>query len=254
MTILYLKSILSMFMVFGVLVNVVTMFEAFGRAERRFNLDTLKRIHRFNGVVFILFYFFITYFCLRSIISSQAELTPRATFHAVFAFALIVLLALKISFIEFYPQFSGKIMTLGPVIALLAFGMIAVSGGYYFLVTRFHTDTTFDEIIEYKEKGKAREAHEEKVRIKGDAESIGRGKKLFEARCAFCHDAHGTRSTGIGPGLRRILRNPNLPVSGKPSTAENIRLQLVEPFGKMPSFALLREEEIADLIAYLNTL
>jgi cytochrome c2 len=253
MTILYLKSILSMFMVIGILVNVITMFEAFGRAERRFNLDTLKRIHRVNGAVFILFYFFITYFCLRSIISSQAELTPRSTFHAVFAFAVIVLLALKISFIEFYPQFSGKIMTLGPVIALLAFGMIAVSGGYYFLVTRFHTDTTYDEIVEYKEKGKARAAPEEKARIKDDAESVGRGKKSFEAKCAFCHDAHSSR-TGIGPGLRGILRNPNLPVSGKPATAENIRLQFIEPFSKMPSFAHLREEEIEDLIAYMNTL
>jgi Cytochrome c/Family of unknown function (DUF6529) len=254
MTILYLKSILSMFMVVGVLINVVTMFEAFGRDERRFNLATLKRIHRLNGALFILLYFFITYYCLRSIISSQAELTPRATFHAVFAFSVIVLLALKISFIEFYPQFSGKIMTLGPVIALLAFGMIAVSGGYYFLVTRFHTDTTFDEIIEYKEKGKTREAPAEKLRIRSDAESIGRGKILFEAKCVFCHDARSTRATSIGPGLRGILMNPTLPVSGKPASAENVRLQLIEPFSKMPSFNRLREEEIADLIAYLNTL
>ena len=128
MTILYLKSILSIFMALGVLINVFTMFEAFGRNERRYNLATLKRVHRINGLIFILLYLFITYFCFHSVLSSQAELSPRATFHAVFALAVIVLLAMKIAFIEFYPQFSGKIMTIGPTVALLAFGASASCG------------------------------------------------------------------------------------------------------------------------------
>ena len=253
MTILYLKSILSMFMVLGVLINVFTMFEAFGRNERRYDLATLKRVHRINGLIFILLYLFITYFCFHSVLSSQAELSPRATFHAVFALAVIVLLAMKIAFIEFYPQFSGKIMTIGPTVALLAFGMIGTSGGYYFLVTKLHTDTTFDEIMEYKEKGGMKIVEPKKVGVRSDPESIGRGKKLFEAKCAFCHDARSGKA-GIGPGLFGVLGGATLPVSNRAATTENVRLQLLQPFNKMPSFAYLKEEEIADLLAYLKTL
>ncbi|HEY6873886.1 MAG TPA: cytochrome c [Geobacteraceae bacterium] len=252
MTILYLKSILSIFMILGVLINVFTMFEAFGRNERRYDLARLKRVHRINGFIFILLYMFITWFCLHSVLSSQAELSPRATFHGVFALAVIVLLAMKIAFIEFYPQFSGKIMTIGPTVALLAFGMIGTSGGYYFLVTKLHTDTTFDEIMEYKEKG-MKIVEPKAVGIKNDPESIGKGKKLFEAKCAFCHDPRRSKA-GIGPGLSGVLRAARLPVSNKAATAENVRLQLLQPFSKMPSFAYLKEEEITDLLAYLNTL
>lgn len=253
MTILYLKSILSIFMILGVLINVFTMFEAFGRNERRYDLARLKRVHRINGLVFILLYLFITYFCLHSVLSSQAELSPRATFHGVFALSVIVLLAMKIAFIEFYPQFSGKIMTIGPTIALLAVGMIGTSGGYYFLVTKLHTDTTFDEIMEYKEKGGTKIVEPKKVSIRSDQESINQGKKLFEAKCAFCHDPRNSKA-GIGPGLSGVLRSARLPVSNKAATEENVRLQLLQPFSKMPSFAYLKEEEIADLLAYLKTL
>ena len=72
----------------------------------------------------LLLFFFITYDCLRSVIHSQAELTARGAFHAVFAIAVLILLGLKISFIEIYRQFFGKVMTIGPVIALISLGMI----------------------------------------------------------------------------------------------------------------------------------
>ena len=113
------------------------MFELFGRDTVRYNAATLKRLHRINGVIFIMLYLFIAYFCLGYIISAKDELSPRITFHAVFALSVIILLFLKISFIRFYRQFYEKVLTLGPLIALLTFGMMAISGGYYFLVTLF---------------------------------------------------------------------------------------------------------------------
>ena len=113
------------------------MFELFGRSKVRFNAATLKRIHRVNGIIFILLYFFIAYFCIGYIISGKEDLSPRVTFHAVFALSVIILLFLKISFIRFYREFFEKVLTLGPMVALLAFGMMATSGAYYFLVTFF---------------------------------------------------------------------------------------------------------------------
>ena len=132
-----IKSILSTLMIAIAFVQMFIMFELFGRDPVRYNAVTLKKIHRINGIIFILLYFLIAYFCLGYIISTKIEPSPRVTFHAVFALSVIILLFLKISFIKFYRQFYEKVLTLGPVIALLTFGMMATSAGYYFLVTLF---------------------------------------------------------------------------------------------------------------------
>ena len=253
MSIYFLKTLLSVVMVLVVIVNVFTMLEALGRGEKRFDVKKLKKIHRINGFVFIFIFFFVTYHCFRSIIFGQLEFSPRAAFHSVFALAVILLLALKISFLEMYDQFSGKVLIIGPAIALVALGMIGTSGGYYLLVTKFHTDTTFDEIREYKDKGTQQGAEGKDIKIKTDPASISKGKKLFDSKCIFCHDTQ-SNNTIVGPGLKGVLKKENLPVSKRPATSENIRNQLREPFNKMPPFNSLTEEDMGDIIAFLNTL
>jgi hypothetical protein len=137
MSIELLKSILSLIMIAIAFVQMFIMFELFGRNTVRYDAATLKRFHRINGIIFILLYFFIAYFCLGYIVSTRGELTPRINLHAVFALSVIILLFLKISYIRFYRQFYEKVLTLGPLVALLTIGMMATSGGYYFLVTLF---------------------------------------------------------------------------------------------------------------------
>jgi hypothetical protein len=124
-------------MILIVLIQMFLMFEVVGRTEKRFDAGKLKKIHRINAVIFILLYFFIAFFCLRYIADSKDELSPRVALHGLLAFSVIILLALKISFIRIYRQFYSKALTLGPLIALLTFGMVASSGGFYFLVTIF---------------------------------------------------------------------------------------------------------------------
>jgi mono/diheme cytochrome c family protein len=253
MSIYFFKTLLSIVMVLAVFVNVFTMLEALGRGEKRYDVKKLKKIHRVNGFFFLLIFVFVSFYCFRSIIYGQMELSPRATFHSVLAIAVILLLALKISFLEIYDQFSNKVLVIGPAIALVALGMIGTSGGYYLLVTKFHTDTTFDEIREYKDKGVQQGAEDTGAKISIDQDAISKGKKIFEARCIFCHDAQ-SNNTIVGPGLKGVLKNDKLPVSKRPATPENIRNQLKEPFNKMPPFNNLTEEEIGDAVAFLNTL
>lgn len=253
MSIYFLKTLLSLVMGFAVFVNVFTMFEALGKSDKRYDVKKLKKIHRINGYIFLVIFFFVTFYCFRSIVNGQLELSPRAAFHSVFALTVILLLALKISFLEIYDQFSNKVLIIGPVIALVTLGMIATSGGYYLLVTRFHTDTTFDEIREYKDKGMQQGAEDKGEKISTDQDAISTGKKLFDTKCVFCHDAH-SNNTIVGPGLKGILKNQRLPVSERPATPENIRRQLREPFNKMPPFSSLTEQEVRDIIAFLNTL
>jgi cytochrome c1 len=86
-----------------------------------------------------------------------------------------------------------------------------------------------------------------------DYESIQRGVRLFNIKCRFCHHTNST-ATLVGPGLKGILKNSRLPVSKKPATPENIRKQIREPFERMPSFSNLSDEEVSDIISFLNTL
>lgn len=257
MSIFLFKSLLSLLVLFLAIVAVVTIYEVFGRTNQRSNIERLKRIHKANGFIYILLFLFIAYFCLSFIVSSKTELSPRSTFHSIFALTIIVLFLLKVSIIRIYKQFYNQAKTLGLLIALITFGVVWTSGGYYLLVTSFGRDTTFDKIMQYKRKGFVKGMGEgEKgamIKIKEDQESIGQGKTLFDAKCGICHDAYSTQ-TIVGPGLKGVLKKPRLPVSERPSTPENIRSQLKTPFNRMPSFDYLSEEEITDIIAFLNTI
>lgn len=137
MSIELLKSIIASIMTAQAFFQMFIMFELFGRSSVRYDAATLKRIHRINGIIFLLLYFFVAYFCLGYIRSSKEELSPRVTTHALLALSVIALLGLKLSFIRVYRQFYEKVLTLGPVIALLTMGVMATSAGYYFLVTLF---------------------------------------------------------------------------------------------------------------------
>ncbi len=91
------------------------------------------------------------------------------------------------------------------------------------------------------------------IMVKTDDESIGKGKEIFDSKCFFCHDANSTKK-GVGPGLKGILKGDKTFVSNKPATPKNIVDQLKNPYKTMPSFSSLSEEDILNIIAYLNTL
>lgn len=250
MPIFYLKSILSLFLTLLVLVAMFTMFEIFGRSEKRFNIEKLKKLHRANGIFYLLLFIFIAYFCIDFMIKTRVEPSPRALFHSVFALTVLILLCLKISIIRFYRQFYGKVQTIGLLIALISFGMVGTSGGYFLLVTRLVTDIPAPKVEDQK-----KDVPQEgiKVVVKTDPKSIAEGKGLYESKCIFCHDPNSTRKK-FGPGHQGILKNPLFPASGKPATPENILNQLRNPYQNMPSFSELSDKDALNIIAFLNTL
>ncbi len=81
------------------------------------------------------------------------------------------------------------------------------------------------------------------------------GAALFaEKGCANCHYADKTE-TKMGPGLKDLFEGDTLPASGRPATEENVRLQLHDPYAKMPSYSdRLTKEEEDRLIDYLKSL
>ena len=89
--------------------------------------------------------------------------------------------------------------------------------------------------------------------------SATKGAVVFKENCAMCHDVDSTKAK-IGPGLKGLFKNKDLPSSHKPATEANVRQQILEgnPNGKpvaMPAFAgQLKPEELDSLIEYLKTL
>jgi cytochrome c1 len=233
-----------------------SMFEVLGRREKKYSIDNLKRTHRISGYVYILLFMTITYFCLHYMASAKTELSSRASLHSFIAVTILALLGIKLSFIRMYRQLYDQVRCLGIAIAILTFGLVSLSGGYYMLISKFGTDASFKTFVQYTATMNIEKDKNKKILgiiIDEDAESIGRGKNLFGSKCSFCHEAYSAESK-VGPGLKGVLKNARLPVSNKPALPENIIKQIKQPFNRMPSFEYLTDEEIDDLLAFLNTL
>ena len=217
------------------LVAVLCMLTLMGRAERKTGATFLRRLHKIAGAVFALMYLVISYFCLHYVEMAGEGLSTRAVFHGVLAIALFFVLALKISIVQFYKQFLRYVPGLGMTVFGLALAVFFTSAGYFFLVTGETTGA------------------EEPVSEISEMADAQRGEMLFENQCSFCHYADKADSK-LGPGLKGVLRGKTLPASGRPATAENVTQQLLNPYQSMPSFGSLSEQEIKDLLAYLETL
>jgi len=241
MPIYLIKSYLSAIIIILSGFALFTMLEVFGREQKRYNIETLKRLHRINGIIYIALSFVISFLCIKTIFDSGAELSPRGAFHLVFALSVISVLLIKILFIRFYRQFYNQVKIIGITLVMLTIGLVGTSGGYYLVITKFGTKLP---IIAKKE------IH---IAISNDPESIKRGRELYESKCYSCHDPESNK-TIIGPGHKGILKNPYLPISKKPATPENILNQLRNPYRNMPRFDYLSDEEATDIISYLNTL
>lgn len=82
------------------------------------------------------------------------------------------------------------------------------------------------------------------------------GKTVFQKNCAVCHHAEKV-DRKIGPGMKGIFKGKDLPMSHKPNTEANVRLQIEKgnPKKGMPAFETkLSKADMENLVAYLKTL
>jgi cytochrome c6 len=80
----------------------------------------------------------------------------------------------------------------------------------------------------------------------------GEAEKNYKAKCAGCHAADGTGSTGAGKAMgAHDFRSPEV----QKETDAEIQGIISNGKGKMPKYAdKLKESEIKDLTAYVRTL
>jgi len=88
------------------------------------------------------------------------------------------------------------------------------------------------------------------------------GQALYATKCSACHALAPYDKIVVGPGLKGVLHDPAHPnlVNGDPATPENVAKILQNgytgPIGQMPNATTngLSSQDIANLVAYLNTL
>jgi cytochrome c2 len=241
MSLFHFKSILAVFFLLAGLIAVISMLTLMGRAERKISAIFLRRTHKIAGAVFAVLLVIISYICIKYWAMIGDQLSLRAVLRATLALGLIIVFLLKISFVEFYREFIRYAPVMGMIVFSLAFVVFCTSAGFFFLSS--------GQTVAF-EKGEVEEPPTV-LSAEGDAQ---KGKFLFEDKCSFCHYADRSESK-MGPGLKEILKREKLPASGRPATPENVREQLLSPYRNMPSFkTVLSEQDISDLLAYLNTL
>ena len=88
-----------------------------------------------------------------------------------------------------------------------------------------------------------------------NVQASNQGASLFKNKgCAHCHATDSAQS-GIGPGLKGLLKGKKNLVDGRPVTEKNIRDQIKTPHKNMPPFAdRLNKKEMDQLLGYLTTL
>jgi mono/diheme cytochrome c family protein len=252
MHLIHLKTGIAIFFLAVGGVAGLTMLDLMGRKEHKVPPRTLTRAHKAAGVVFTLLLVVLAYLGARLVASMGDAMSTRAALHAVLAAGLIGVFAVKLLIVLFYRELLRFVPALGIVVFVLAIMVFLSSAGYYFVRLDDFRAAAPREAAAVGESGmeEVPRGAEPETYVGGDVDA---GRGLFASKCAFCHAAD-SRAARNGPGLEGILTRDKLPSSGRPATRENIVLQLEDPVGTMPAFGSLTDGEMADLIAYLETL
>jgi mono/diheme cytochrome c family protein len=239
MSIFLIKSILAILFLAAGFTAFLTMMTLMGKLEKKMNPVTLRRIHKAAGAFFGILLLGLSFLCIRYLVAAGDKLSTRAVFHSVLSLFLVVIFFIKVSIVRFFRQFLKYVPGFGMAVFSLAFVVTLLSAGYYFLRPALRYEPAIP--------------NPAPLHQAATAGNPARGQTLFEANCSACHypDQEKTKS---GPGLKGILKKENLPASGRPAIVDNIRKQLKTPYLAMPSFSFLSEQEIADLLAFLQTL
>ena len=92
--------------------------------------------------------------------------------------------------------------------------------------------------------------------LSGNAEkqALSDGRALYKKHCAMCHFPDKADKK-MGPGMKDLFKNKELPSSKQPATPEIVREKIAKGGKGMPAFAKkLSAEECDALMEYLETL
>jgi cytochrome c len=87
-----------------------------------------------------------------------------------------------------------------------------------------------------------------------NAAAVGRGKTVFQQKCALCHyDVSDQKK--IGPGLKGLNKRGTFTVNGNKITDDTLKTWIENGDQLMPPFKdVLEPAQIKDIVAYVKTL
>ncbi len=241
-----IKTTLAVVLVAAGLTAAISMLTLMGKPQKRMSVSALMKTHRTAGYVFVGLLLVLAVMGVRYLAAAGDSLALRGVLHWTLAVALILILALKLAIVRTFKQFVKFAPILGMTVITMALLVATISAGFFAITRRGAPE---------EEAGRptveAVQPAAEVAEPAGDAQS---GEALFATNCSNCHDADSTKSR-VGPGLAELFERAELPSSGKPVTRDNVRAQIVTPFGNMPSFqSYISDEGLTDLLAYIETL
>lgn len=243
------KTVLATLLIAAGLTAALSMLTIMGGTERKASAAALRSTHRIAGYVFAVLLVLLALMGLRYLSTAGDSLSVRGVLHWSLASLLVFVLALKLvivrrfkQFIKYVPVIGMTAITLTLVVAMLSAVFFVVTGGLG-RSGAWNTGVREDELEVVVV------AAPEKVDV-----DVAEGERTFVKYCSGCHYADSTDEK-IAEGLAGLFARDEIEASGAPMSPENVRAQIVEPAGGMPSFkAYLSEQQLDDLIAYLMTL
>jgi len=233
-----LKTIIAVVFILAGLTAFVSMLILMGKQEKKISPQSLRMVHKTAGLVFFLLTLVLVFFGFRYWAKAGDLVSVRAVLHAVLALGLLVVLLIKISIARFYKQLLKYAPALGIVLFSFAFVVFCTSAGFFLARSIM---------------GASLEKNIEQPVVSAVQGNIDAGQSLFQKKCSSCHFSD-KKEKKFGPGLAGLLRESTLPSSGKPATRKNIIGQLQQPLKAMPAFPDFSDKELADLLAFLETL
>jgi len=242
------KTILAVLFVAAGLTAVASMMTLMGRSERRMTVPALRTTHRVAGYTFALLLVVLGAMGLSYLSSAGDSLSVRGVLHWSIASMLVFVLALKIVVVRWFKQFLKFAPVMGMIVITLAL-VVAMLSAVFFVVTGGFDDVEREVAGAAIESAPMTLAADEVVTT-----SVERGAQAFGTYCSGCHNDDST-DVKVGPGLAGLLSRDRIAASGKPMSPENVRGQIIDPAGGMPSFeGHLTDEQLDDLLSYLETL
>ncbi len=243
------KTLLAALFIAAGLTATLSMLTLMGRAEPRPGASTLRNVHRGAGYVFAALLVVLTLMGLRHLSANGDSISVRGVLHWSLASLLVFVVALKLAVVRRFRKFLKLAPVMGMTVITLALVVTMLSAVFFVVTGGLGRPGAWDAGV--------REGAGEVVVVTAPekaAVDAAEGERVFVKYCSGCHYADSTDKK-IAEGLAGLFARDEIEASGAPMSPENVRAQIVEPAGGMPSFkAYLSEQQLDDLIAYLKTL
>ena len=127
------SSILSFVFVFTGLAGVLLMLSHEGKVKKSPHAALWRKFHRILGYLFIAVFLLQFYLMAGKVSVEFFKFSPRANLHAALALILLPMLLIKGLLARYFKTLRSQIVSLGLMIFFLAFLMVTLTAGYYFL-------------------------------------------------------------------------------------------------------------------------